>query len=103
MEAAKLGRIATHSIEAETLRSKTQRKHAAALATWKPSELPDWLNEEAFRTRVLPALLGKTVTAIATALCISEPYATDIRKGRRLPHPRHWEKLALLVNALTDT
>ena len=51
IEAAKLGRIATHSLEAETLRAKTQRKHAAALAAWQPSELPEWLNEEAYRDK----------------------------------------------------
>src|SRR5882672_3198018 len=45
IEAAKLGRIATHSLEVETLRAKTQRKHAAALAAWKASDLPEWLNE----------------------------------------------------------
>ena len=97
IEAAKLGRIATHTLEAETLRAKTQRKHAAALAAWRPSELPEWLNEETYRTKIQPALAGITVPAIATALGISEPYATDIRKGRRLSHPRHWEALARLV------
>jgi len=24
------------------------------------------------------------------------PYASDIRKGRRQPHPRHWKALAKL-------
>jgi hypothetical protein len=97
IEAAKLGRIATHSLEAETLRAKTQRRHAASLAGWQPSELPDWLNEEAYRTKIQPALAGTTVPAIATALGISQPYATDIRAGKRRPHPRHWEKLARIV------
>jgi hypothetical protein len=97
IEAAKLGRIATHSLEAETLRAKTQRKHAAALAAWKPSELPEWLNEDAYRTKIQPALAVITVPAIATALGVSGPYATDIRRGRRIPHPRHWVALAQLV------
>jgi hypothetical protein len=26
-----------------------------------------------------------------------EPYAADIRAGRRRPHPRHWEALAKLA------
>lgn len=97
IEAAKLGRIATHSLEAETLRAKTQRKHAASLAGWQPSELPDWLNEEAYCAKIQPALAGISVPAIATALCISEPYATDVRRGRRIPHPRHWQTLAQLA------
>jgi hypothetical protein len=28
---------------------------------------------------------------------VSESYAADIRAGRRLPHPRHWEALAKLA------
>jgi CRISPR-associated endonuclease Cas1 len=100
IEAAKLGRIATHSLEAETLRAKTQRKHAAALAAWKPSELPEWLSEETYRTKIQPALAGMTVPAIATALSVSDPYATDIRAGRRVPHPRHWLTLAQLAGVL---
>jgi CRISPR-associated endonuclease Cas1 len=97
IEAAKVGRIATHTLEAETLRAKTQRKHAVAIAAWKPSDLPEWLSEDAYRTKIQPALAGITVPAIATALGVSEPYATDIRKGQRLPHPRHWLALARLV------
>jgi hypothetical protein len=97
IEVAKLGRIATHTLEAETLRAKTQRKHAAALAAWQPSDLPEWLNEEAYRKKVQPVLVGITVPAIATALGVSGPYATDIRRGRRIPHPRHWLALARIV------
>lgn len=97
IEAAKLGRIATHSREAEDLRARTQRKHAAALAVWKPSDLPGWLNEDAYRTRIQPVLARITVPAIANALRVSKPYATDIRRGRRMPHPRHWEALSRLV------
>jgi hypothetical protein len=39
---------------------------------------------------------------IASALGISEPYATDIRAGRRIPHPRHWMILARLVDSSPD-
>jgi hypothetical protein len=100
IEVAKLGRIATHTLEAETLRAKTQRKHAAAISAWKPFDLPEWLNEEAYRMKIQPALAEITVPAIATALGISESYATDIRAGKRRPHPRHWLTLARIVGVL---
>jgi hypothetical protein len=103
IEAAKLGRIATHTLEAETLRAKTQRKHSAALAAWKPSDLPEWLNQEAYRTKIQPELAGIAVPAIATALGVSEPYATDIRAGRRMPHPRHWLALERLVGVSANS
>lgn len=43
-----------------------------------------------------------TVSAIASALEISKPYATDIRAGKRVPHRRHGRALArpLAVNLL---
>jgi hypothetical protein len=33
---------------------------------------------------------------------ISEPYAAEIRAGRYLPHPRHWQTLARLVGVMPD-
>jgi uncharacterized OB-fold protein len=100
VEVARRGRVASHSREAETNRAETQRRHTAAIRAWQPSELPEWLNEEAYRTKIQPVLVGMTVPAIATALGVSDPYATDIRRGRRIPHPRHWLALAQLAGVL---
>ena len=58
IEAARLGRVATHSPRAESLRAATQRRHAAALRAWRPSEQPDWLTEEAYSERILPRLVS---------------------------------------------
>jgi hypothetical protein len=97
IEASRNGRIASHSREAEALRGETQRRHHAAKRAWRPSDLPDWLNEKTYCEKIQPRLATFTVPAISSALGISEPYATDIRKGKREPHPRHWETLAQLV------
>jgi hypothetical protein len=67
-----------HMLDAETLRAKTQRKHTAVLAEWQASELPEWHNEEAYRTRVRPALAKLTVLTIVNAQGVSLHYATDI-------------------------
>jgi len=96
-EGALLGRIATHTPEAEALRGATLCRHATALKAWQPSGHPKWLTEDVYQKQVQPALQNLTVSAIASALTVSLPYATDIRKGRRRPHPRHWEVLAQLV------
>ncbi len=90
IEAAKLGRIATHSPNAEALRGATQRRQQLAIRTWKPSDLPEWLTEKVYRDQIQPKLATFTVSAIASALEVSKPYATDIRSGKRVPHPRHW-------------
>jgi hypothetical protein len=97
VEVARQGRIASHSREAETSRSETQQRHTAAIRAWRASDQPAWLNEEAYRTKIQPALAEMMIRAIASALGVSEPYATDIRAGKRRPHPRHWRTLARLV------
>ena|SRR5690348_170744 len=52
VEVAKLGRIATYSPKAQALRSRTRRRHAAALKAWKPSDKPDWLDEKTYMEKV---------------------------------------------------
>jgi len=42
-------------------------------------------------------LVSATLSEIASAIGVSIPYASDIRKGRRRPHPRHWQALAELT------
>ena len=97
IEAAKLGRAATHTAKAEALRAATQRRHATALKAWKPTDKQNWLTEEVYRKKIQPRLLEITISKIRAALGVSEPYATDIRSGRRVPHPRHWCILSTLV------
>lgn len=95
--AAKLGRIATHTPKAEARRSATMRRQEAAKQAWKSSDLPDWLTEEAYREEIQPGLAAFAVPIIASKLGISKPYATDIRSGKRVPHPRHWKSLAAIA------
>jgi len=95
---ARLGRIASHSKEAEISRARSHLRHVAEIKAWDPTTLPDWLTEQAYREQIQPRLKGLTVRAIMRALGISQPYATDIRAGKRLPHPRHWERLAILID-----
>jgi hypothetical protein len=95
--AAKVGRVAAQSPEARARRIETKRRHDTARRSWQPSDNPAWLNEETYRNKIAPRLTGIAVPAISSALGVSEPYASDIRAGRRRPHPQHWLTLAGLV------
>jgi CRISPR-associated endonuclease Cas1 len=97
IKAAQKGRLASHGSEAEAKRAENRRRHAAALKTWRTSDQPAWLDEETYQQKIQPRLTSVTVSAIRTALSISKAYATNIRSGRRLPHPRHWQMLARRV------
>jgi CRISPR-associated endonuclease Cas1 len=91
-------RLNAHDPIAQARRADTQRRQARALKAWNPSHKPEWLDEKTYRQKILPGLSGITVPTIVSALAVSQPYATSIRIGRRIPHPRHWIKLARLVH-----
>jgi len=97
VKAVQLGRIASHTAQAEAKRGAAQQRQHLARRSWKPTELPDWLDEEAYRTRIQSALIGLGVSTVASRLGISESYAVNIRAGKRQPHPRHWNTLAQLI------
>jgi len=102
IEAARLGRIATHTPEAEALRAATMKRQEAAKRAWQQTELPPWLNGETYLKQIQPRLRSIAVPVIATTLGISEPYAADVRNGRRVPHVRHWLRLAEMIRFSPD-
>ena len=102
IRAAEKGRLLSHTPEADGKRAENRRRHAAAQKAWLSSDQPAWLDEEAYRRKILPRLASVTVPALRLAIGISKAYATDIRSGRRLPHPRHWQTLAKLAEIIPD-
>ena len=97
LEVARRGRIASKSPESRARLAATQRLQQTARWNWKPSSQPSWLTAEAYIQQIQPRLVSATLAEIASAIEVSIPYASDIRKGRRHPHPRHWQALAYLV------
>jgi CRISPR-associated endonuclease Cas1 len=95
-------RLNAHDPIAQARRADTQRRQAAALRAWKPSDNPAWLDEKFYREQIQPRLAAVSVPTILSALDVSKPYATGIRAGRCIPHPRHWLRLARLVGVSTD-
>ena len=95
--AAHSGRVVAQSTKAQARRSAAQRRHAVQRKKWNTSELPTWLTEKAYMQRIQPVLVRVPNSTITSALAVSLPYAVAIRHGKRIPHPRHWVKLAELV------
>ena len=103
IEGAQAGRVSAQTTTAKARRRETKRLHDLARVNWSPSDQPSWLTEDLYKDQIQPRLVGATLSAIASAISVSIPYASDIRKGRRRPHPRHWPALAVLVNVSKDT
>jgi len=96
IKSAKRGRSAAQSPEAQARRSETQRRNANAQLTWGKSGQPK-ISDEVYRKEIQPRLADVTIPTIMSALNVCASYAADIRRGRRRPHARHWEKLARLT------
>jgi CRISPR-associated endonuclease Cas1 len=97
VEATRKGRIAAQTPQALSRLAETQRSHRLAERAWKPEDKPDWLDDKAYAQEIHPRLADVTISTIALTLRVSLPYASDIRAGRRKPHPRHWVTLARLA------
>ncbi len=91
------GRVAAQSDNAQKKRSETQRRNEAVKRAWKTKSQPSWPNERTYEREIHPRLSSISISTLASAMQVSEPYASDVRSGRRRPHPRHWETLATLV------
>ena len=100
MMAARLGRIASRSVEARAKHSMSRRRHAAACSEWSPSSQPAWLTSELFSKNIQPLLADVSTASIRSRIGVSRWYASRIRQGY-IPHPRHWEALAGLVGILS--
>jgi CRISPR-associated endonuclease Cas1 len=97
LDISRQGRVASKSPESRARVSATQRRHQAARWNWNPSSQPDWLTEEIYVKEIQPLLRNSSLSKIASSMGVSLVYASDIRRGRRRPHPRHWQALAKLV------
>jgi CRISPR-associated endonuclease Cas1 len=91
------GRLVAQLPESRARRSTTQKAHVLANQAWKPCAEFVWLDRKTYVSRIQPRLAKVPISVLQSALGISEPYATDIRAGRRVPHARHWLVLAKLA------
>ncbi len=96
LKGAKIGRVLAHSPKAQRSRVETKRRHDMARQKWLRSGQITMTNE-VFTAEIQPKLMNLTNAAIGRELKVSLVYAAHIRRGKRRPHPRHWQALAKLV------
>jgi len=93
---ARQGRVVAQTPQSQKKRSETQRRHQAAKRQWQKSGASSG-DCEKYDRAIQPHLASVPIARIAATLGVCEPYAADIRSGRRRPHPRHRLALAELV------
>jgi CRISPR-associated endonuclease Cas1 len=79
-----------HGGRAAELRGSKNAAHQRAVRSWEgPVPEPD-----VFRTQILPSLRHAPIGRLVQATGLSEHYCSLIRLGKRVPHVRHWDRLA---------
>jgi len=83
----------THGGRAGQLRGAKNAVHQRANHAWTGVR-PD---PEVFRCEILSGLRDHKIADLVAATGLSELYCSQIRLGKRVPHPRHWPALAGLI------
>lgn len=83
---------------------EVNRKRAVAISEghrrsreWKRDNGDSVRDEAWFRREVMPRLDAYPLNAIAEATGLSLAACSRIRAGLRVPHPRHWDAILVLV------
>ncbi|MBN2113687.1 MAG: CRISPR-associated endonuclease Cas1 [Acidimicrobiia bacterium] len=89
------GRDPAHGGDTGRQRGRTNARHVQRAIDWEQEHpRPD---PEEFRRNILPGLQHCSPQKLADATGLSYPYCALIRKGERVPHPRHWNTLSNLT------
>ena len=89
------GRDPMHRPEARRKVGTANAKRQREVAEWdRTHERPD---AEVFKAEILPHLQDLPLTKLEQATGLSKQYCSHVRRGRYVPHPRHWDALRRLA------
>jgi len=86
---ARTGNDATHGNDAAAKRGATTAKRKRELREWEEKH-GTLLDLSAFDREILPLIRNVSLTELARATGLSRRYVSVIRRGEKVPHPRHW-------------
>jgi CRISPR-associated endonuclease Cas1 len=93
-----IGSDPAHGGAAADRRAATMRRRQRERAEWQPD--PAEVNDPgAFAREILPLIRDLPLSRLAKATGLSLGYVSLIRRGERVPHPRHWEAFRTLGEA----
>jgi hypothetical protein len=67
----------------------SQRKREAK--EWEREHRATARDPDVFSREILPGLQGIPLRRLAERTGLSLPYCSQIRRGLKVPHPRHWD------------
>jgi hypothetical protein len=87
-----IGQDARSTAATRRKRARDARRQAVEIAAWKDRN-PVSPPKELFTIEILPILRTITTADIAAATGLSKIMCAKVRRGEKVPHPRHWEAL----------
>jgi hypothetical protein len=88
----------SHGGPAGESRAANRRRRRAEQREWEASHTDRHLTDpEWFARELLPALQQVPLYTLARATGLSNGYVSQIRRGLKTPHPRHWAQLAAVA------
>jgi CRISPR-associated endonuclease Cas1 len=82
----------THGAQAALKRGAATAKRKRELADWE-QQYGKLVDLSAFAREVLPLIREVPLSRLVRATGLSLRYCSQIRRGEKVPHPRHWEAL----------
>ena len=101
-ELREAGNDPAHGAEAKRKRGETLRENMRLNRDWEANNTST-MTEADYRERVLPALKEVSSRAIMVAMGVTQAYALDVRNGKRVPHPRHWNSIIEIIYSVEPT
>jgi hypothetical protein len=90
------GHDVTHGGEARRRRGATTARRKSELAQWE-SEHGKLIDVSAFERENLPTIQSISLSRLQRATGLSLRYVSQIRRGEKTPHPKHWAALLKAV------
>ena len=86
------GKDRTHGGEAARRRGDATAQRKVEIAAWE-AEHGKFIDLSAFEREILPVLQGVPLSRLQRASGLSLRYVSQIRRGEKRPHPKHWDAL----------
>jgi hypothetical protein len=83
----------SHGGIAAQKRGATQARQRRERSQWEAANPTVQSGPQTFQRDVLPLIQRLPLSELATATGLSVPYVSQIRRGEKVPHPRHWALL----------
>lgn len=102
MERRAAGADPAHGGSAGKARGRSNATHHASVVRWERehragSDAYAQAEPEHFTRDILPTLRNVALRAMADATGLTQGYCSFVRRGLKVPHRRHWEALARLI------